>query len=111
GLELADAPKDIGRLWAELRDSFAFDHRTLVLDLCNMPADPFGRAGWAGVLGLIIRPSLRMPGQIALVTNETRLPGLPVVKDPVRNALKLDPQPLESMELLDSAWKTIAHEI
>lgn len=110
-LELADAPKDVGRLWAELRDSFAFDHRVFVIDLCNMPAGRFGRAGWSGLRGLIVRPSLRVPGEIALITNETSLPGLPVVKDPVRNALKLDPQPLASMELLDAAWRTVAHEM
>jgi hypothetical protein len=112
-LELSDAPKDIGRLWAEMRDSFAFDQRFFVIDLCNMPTGhvAFGRGRWGGITGLVIRPTLRVPTDIALITNETTLPGLPVVKDPIRNALKFSAPQLDSMELLDQAWQTVAHEI
>ena len=51
-LVLGDAPNGIGNLWAEMRDSFAFDHRMFVVDICNMPTGHigFGRAGWAGLV-------------------------------------------------------------
>ena len=52
-LVLGDAPNGIGNLWAEMRDSFAFDHRMFVVGICNMPTGHigFGRAGWAGTGG------------------------------------------------------------
>jgi len=112
-LELADAPKEVGRLWAEMRDSFRFDHREFVIEMCNLPTGHvrIGRGRWSGITGLIIRPTLRVPTGVALVTNETTLPGVAVVKDPVRNALTQKFPPLDGMELLEQAWQTVAHEI
>jgi len=112
-LVLGDAPSGIGNLWAEMRDTFAFDHRTFVVDICNMPTGHigFGRAGWAGLAGLIIRPTVRLPTAIANITNEVNLPGISVVKDPVRNALTQKLPSLDSTELQSQAWQTIAHEI
>lgn len=112
-LVLGDTPNAIGNLWAEMRDSFAFDHRTFVVDICNMPTGHirFGRAGWAGLAGLIIRPTVRLPTAIANITNEVNLPGISVVKDPVRNALTQKLPSLDSTELQSQAWQTIAHEV
>ena len=92
---------ELGNLWAEVRPGFAFDNRVHVAILCN---SPYGRAN----ASIYMRLSL----QARAPTGEKfGMFGLPVVRDPARNALKLDLPPLTLDVLRPDTWRTFAHEL
>jgi hypothetical protein len=85
---LGDAPNGIG-ISGQRRDSYAFDHRTFVVDIPQHAGGTSFRPSRLPVSpGLIIRP--RCASHRDREHHErSNLPGLGVVKDPVRNALTL----------------------
>jgi hypothetical protein len=92
---------ELGNLWTEDRPGFAFDNRRHVAILCNAS---YGRANSSiyARLSLEARPP---DGDKFGMTN------LPVVRDPVRNALKLDLPPFSLDILKADTWRVFAHEL
>ena len=92
---------ELGNLWSELRDGFAFDNRAFVATFSNMP---YGRANAAIHTRLSVYAN---PPQGDLFV----MSSVPVARDPVRHALKLAlPEPRVAI-LDDDTWRVFAHEL
>jgi hypothetical protein len=110
-----DQPTELGNLWAEDRSSFAFDNRSFVVALCNMPigrSERFlGRSNWKLFEGLFLRPTFRLSPNLPNPPLSLDLHGLPVAVTAGRTALRLDLPPLASLEALPETWEVYAHEL
>jgi hypothetical protein len=92
---------ELGNLWREVRPGFAFDNRVHVAILCNAP---YGRAN-ASIYMHVYVDAEPTPG------HKVHMFELPVVRDPARNALKVE-IPAFSIDLLRAeTWRTFAHEL
>jgi hypothetical protein len=91
---------ELGNLWAEDRPGFAFDNRVHVAILCNVP---YGRANSSIYVRLYLDAK---QGQKSF-----QLSNIPLVRDPSRNALKVD-LPAFSLDFLrDDTWRVFTHEL
>ena len=107
-LDDSQAP-EIGNLWAEDRQAYAFDNRNFVVALPNMPIRRtyrfFGRSQTQYLEAVFVRPTLEFSDP------PINLPGLPVAQAAGRNALTLAAPPLSAMRVLPETWEVMAHEL
>jgi IgA Peptidase M64 len=101
----------VGNLWAEDRQAYAFDNRDFVVAFPNMPIRRtpsgrfFGRSQTIHTEAVFARPTLEF------IDPPNNLPGLPVAQAAGRNALTLAAPPLSAMRALPETWEVIAHEL
>ena len=99
--DIGNQAPELGNLWAEDRPGFAFDNRVHVAILCNAP---YGRANASIYTRLTLEA--RPP-----VGDKFGISELPVVRDPLRNALKVDLPPFSLDILKANTWRVFTHEL